>query len=79
MTELREVFEMVTKQTEPDVDAWKDQERRQRNANRNTKIGAIAVVAALVIAGVVLGINALGSDGVRPASSGDPSLAPEGA
>jgi hypothetical protein len=45
MSELREVFEMVTKQTEPDVDAWKDQERRQGKAHRNKKIGAIAVVA----------------------------------
>ena len=57
MSELREVFEMVTKQTEPDVDAWKDQERRQRKANRNKKIGAIAVSAALVIALVAIGIS----------------------
>ena len=28
---------MVTKQTEPDVDAWKDQERRQRNPNRTKR------------------------------------------
>ena len=77
MSELREVFEMVTKQTEPDVDAWKDQERRQRNANRNKKIGAIAVVAVLVVAAVALGISTLGSDDVQPAGSGaTPTLAP---
>ena len=80
MSELREVFEMVTKQTEPDVDAWKDQERRQHKANRNRKIGAIAVVAMLVAAAVALGISALGSDDVQPAGSGTkPTPSPEGA
>jgi hypothetical protein len=58
MSELREVFEMVTKQTEPDIDAWKDQERRQRKANRNKKIGAIAVAAAIGIVAVVVVIRA---------------------
>jgi len=77
MSELREVFEMVTKQTEPDVDAWKDQERRQRKANRNKKIGAIAVAAALVIALVAIGISTQGSDDVQPAGSGsNPTVAP---
>ena len=80
MSELREVFEMVTKQTEPDVDAWKDQERRQRKAHRNKKIGAIAVVALLVVTAVALGISALRSDDVQPAGSGaNPTPAPEGA
>jgi len=77
MSELREVFEMVTKQTEPDVDALKDQERRQRKANRNKKIGAIAVAAALVIALVAIGISTQGSDDVQPAGSGsNPTVAP---
>jgi hypothetical protein len=58
MSELREVFEMVTKQTEPDVDAWREQERRQRKANRNKKIGAIAVAAAIGIVAVVVVIRA---------------------
>ena len=33
MSELREVFEMTTKQMEPDVDSWRQQEDRQRKAN----------------------------------------------
>ena len=71
---------MVTKQTDPDVDAWRDQERRQRKANRNKKIGTIAVVAVIVVAAVALGISTLGSDDVQPANSGaDPTLAPKGA
>jgi Tol biopolymer transport system component len=48
MAELKEVFEMVTKQTEPELDSWKDQERRQRRAARNRKLGALVLAAALV-------------------------------
>jgi Tol biopolymer transport system component len=50
MLELREVFEMVTKQTEPDLDSWKQQEDRQRRRARNQKLVAIAVAAAAVVA-----------------------------
>lgn len=79
MSEMREVFEMVTKQTEPDVDAWKDQERRQRKANRNKKIGAIALVAVLVVVGVVVGVSTLrsGDEGkVIPGSAPTPNATP---
>jgi WD40-like Beta Propeller Repeat len=68
MSELREVFEMVTKQTEPDLDAWRDQEHRQRRAARNRKAGAIALVAALVL-GVIAFATVL-----RPGE--DPKVAP---
>jgi len=79
MPELREVFEMTTKQMgEPDLDSWREQEKRQHKASRNKKLGAIAVAAALVIAGVVIGISTLGNDDVQPAGSGaNPPLAPE--
>jgi dipeptidyl aminopeptidase/acylaminoacyl peptidase len=56
MAELKEVFEMVTKQTEPDLDSWKQQEDRHRRAARNRKVGALALVAAIVVA---LGVFAL--------------------
>jgi dipeptidyl aminopeptidase/acylaminoacyl peptidase len=58
MTELKEVFDMVTKQTEPDLDSWKKQEDRQRKVGRNRKLGALALVAAVV---VVLGVFAWAS------------------
>ena len=71
MPELREVFEMTVKQMgEPDLDSWREQERRQRKASRNKKIGAIAVAAVLLIAAVVVGISTLGGE--------DPQLAPPG-
>jgi Tol biopolymer transport system component len=81
MPELREVFEMTTKQMgEPDLDSWREQERRQRKATRNRKLGAIVVAAALLIAGVVVGVSTLGNDDVQPGGSSDDStLTPDGA
>jgi Tol biopolymer transport system component len=69
MPDLREVFEMTTKQMgEPDVDSWREQEKRQRNANRNKKVGAIALAAAIVLVAVVwiVGIRE-GEDTITPA------------
>ncbi|MGZ8576258.1 MAG: TolB family protein, partial [Actinomycetota bacterium] len=79
MTELKEVFEMATKQMgEPDQDSWREQEKRQRIASRNKKLGAFAVVAGLVVAGVVVGISTLVSDDVRPGVSvSNPTPAPQ--
>jgi hypothetical protein len=54
MTELKEVFEMTTKQMEPDQDSWNQQERRQRRTVRNRKVGALVVAAAIGLAAVVL-------------------------
>ena len=66
MTELRGVFEMTTKQVEPDVDAWRDLEDRQRRASRNRRNGALAVVAALGIAAAVFAIRLAGDEGENP-------------
>jgi Tol biopolymer transport system component len=54
MPELREVFEMTTRQVEPDVDAWREQEKHQRRSSRNKKLGAFAAAAAIAVVGVVL-------------------------
>ena len=62
MPELKEVFDMVTKQTEPELDSWKEQEQRQRQLTRNRRIGAFAVVAAIVAAAAVIAINAVRPD-----------------
>jgi Tol biopolymer transport system component len=67
MPELREVFEMVTKQTEPDTDSWHDQERRQRTRARNRKIGAIGVAAAIAILAVTFAIRVARDEGRQPA------------
>ena len=62
MPELKEVFDMVTKQTEPELDSWKAQEQRQRQAARNRRIGAFALVAAIAAAAAVIAISAMGPD-----------------
>jgi Tol biopolymer transport system component len=70
MAELREVFEMVTKQTEPDLDSWKEQQDRQRRRGRNRRIGAFVVAAAIVA--VALGAVITQRDGggaTQPAAS----------
>jgi Tol biopolymer transport system component len=68
MPDLREVFEMTTKQMgEPDLDSWREQEKRQRNATRNKKLGAIAVVATIVVAAVGI----VTSDGLVDRTSRD--------
>ena len=80
MPELREVFEMTTKQMEPDVDPWRDQEKRQRKANRNKKIGAFAVAAAIGVAAIafVLGTRG-GQNATTPATQPPEAVVPDGA
>jgi len=53
MPDLREVFEMVTKQVEPDVDEWGKQERRQRRHTLVRKAGVFAMVASLIAVGLI--------------------------
>jgi Tol biopolymer transport system component len=78
MPDLREVFEMVKQQTEPDQDSWAEQERRMRQAGRKRKIGALALVAALALVVAVVVVTNLDDPGsnVGPAADGSsvPSL-----
>jgi hypothetical protein len=70
MPDLREVFDLTTKQMgEPDLDSWQEQERRQRQASRNKKLGAFAVAAAIVVvaAAVIIGTRG-GQDTTTPAN-----------
>lgn len=65
MPELKEVFEMVSQKVEPDVDAWRQQDERQRRRWRNRKIGAMGLVAALAVVGAILVVT------TRPAPDSD--------
>jgi TolB protein len=66
MSDLREVFEMVTKQVEPDRDSWRKQEERQRRRARTRKWGAIGVAAAITAALVVFALKTPGTGGGQP-------------
>ncbi|HEY6567861.1 MAG TPA: hypothetical protein VI341_10135, partial [Actinomycetota bacterium] len=71
MAELKEVFEMSTKQIEPDQDSWKDQEHRQRRGGRRRKVGAIVVAAAIATTTVVVALTA--HDRPSPQPLNDPT------
>jgi hypothetical protein len=85
MTELRELFEMATKQMEPDQDSWRKQEERQHRDARRRKVGAMAVAAAIGIAALIFAIQAsdVGGDtqpGDEPPAAAEsfPALPPSG-
>jgi Tol biopolymer transport system component len=63
---VREVFEMVTKQVEPDLEEWREQERRQRRRNGVRKAGAMALVAAVAVA-LIVGLLRFGGRSEQPA------------
>lgn len=54
MPDVREVYEMVTKQKPPEPGALQRQQKRQVRAGRNKRIGALAVAAAIGLVAVVL-------------------------
>ena len=62
MLELREVFEMATREVEPDVDMRREQEKRHRRSARNRKVGAFVIAAAIGLALVVF----VATDRTRP-------------
>jgi WD40 repeat protein len=75
-SELREVFEMVTKQTEPDPDARWEQERRQRRRSRNRKLGALAIATTIGIVAVVVSVVSLSRTAEPPADEPTPRPTP---
>jgi hypothetical protein len=57
MAEMRELFEMTTKQVEPDQDSWRKQDERHHRADRRRKFGALAVAGAIGVAALVVVIQ----------------------
>jgi len=76
MNELREIFDMVTKQTEPDLDSWKEQEDRQRRTARNRKIGAFAVAAVFVAVAAIAFVSMRGGGTEDRPATGQTSAPP---
>ena len=68
MPDVREVYEMVTKQKAPEPGALERQQKRQVRTARNKKLGALAVAAAVgVLAVVVILATRPSQDGGAPA------------
>lgn len=59
---MREVFEMTTKQMEPDQDSWQEQQRRQRRRERARRVGALVVAAAIVVVAIVVVASNVGPE-----------------
>jgi Tol biopolymer transport system component len=59
MPDVREVYEMVTKQKPSDTGALERQHTRQIRTMRNRKVGAFAVVAALLGIAAIVAVNTL--------------------
>jgi hypothetical protein len=59
-SDIREVYEMVTKQKPPDPGALERQHTRQVRTMRNRKIGAFAMVAAIAAVAVVVIVGTRG-------------------
>jgi Tol biopolymer transport system component len=74
MAELKEIFEMVTNKTEPDLDAWQEQEQWQRRRIVGRRTAAFAV-AAVVLAAAIVAVAALrDTPANEPAASTPPPL-----
>ena len=73
MREMREVYEMVTGKAppRPEADAWRRLQDRQRRVVRTRRIGAYALVAALVLGVLVFSLVSL-----SPAPSGPATQSP---
>jgi hypothetical protein len=70
MPDVREVYEMVTKQKPPEPGALQRQQKRQVRTARNRKVGAFAIAAAIGLAAVVLIMaNRPGGDTTTPADT----------
>jgi hypothetical protein len=78
MPELKEVVEMVTKQTEPELDSWTEQERRHRRIVRNRKTGAFAVVAAVLAVAAIVAITLPREDRTTDVGTNGPAVTPSG-
>ena len=75
MADLRETFNLVTRDIEPDPDAWGDQERRQRRVVKNRRIGASGVAAGILAAATFLTITVGRNPGMTDIG-GAPSMGP---
>lgn len=71
MPEMQEVFRMATQKVRPDPGFVDRQHENQRRQSRRRKTGALALVAVLVVVGVVVGISTL-----RSGDEGIPGSAP---
>jgi Tol biopolymer transport system component len=67
MPDVQEVFRMATQKVRPDPGAMERQDRNQRQRRTRQRVGGYALLAILLIAGVVIGVVATRPREERPA------------
>ena len=72
MSELKELFDMVTNKTEPESSAWQEQERRQRKRTGRRRAAAFTAAAAIVVGAVVAALLAHARGEGQPMQSSPP-------
>jgi TolB protein len=72
VSDLKELFDMVTNKTEPDIDAWQEQEQRQRRRGTGRRAAAFAAVAVIAVVAIVAAVLAQGSEQGQPMISSTP-------
>jgi hypothetical protein len=79
MPDVREVYEMITKQKPPEPGALERQQKRQVRAARNSKIGAFAVVVAIgLVIAAAWALWAGGGHSLRTPAAPAPTIVPTG-
>jgi hypothetical protein len=73
-SDIREVYEMVTKQKPSDTGALERQRTRQIRTMRNRKVGAFAVAAAICVAAIGFALaSRIGEDRTKVGKQGTPT------
>lgn len=76
MAELKELFEMATKEVEPDQDSWREQQRKQDRSSRNRRLGAFVGVAAMLVIATVVAVSVWPDAEPAPSVRNAPDAAP---
>jgi Tol biopolymer transport system component len=76
MPDVREAYEMMTKEKPPEPGALERQQKRQVRAARNKKIGAFAVAAAIAVVAVALILETRGGQNTRTPGNQPSTVAP---
>ena len=76
MPDVREVYEMITKEKTSEPGALERQQKRQVRSARNKKIGAFAVAAAIAVVAVALILETRGGQNTRTPGNQPSTVAP---
>lgn len=76
MPDVKELYELVTKQRPPDTGAFERQRTRQIRTTRNRKVGAFAVVAAIGVAAAAVILGTPRSSEPKREVGGRPPVSP---